>query len=483
MSFEFTNYFSFQIFFIFLRESLEIAIIISILLGIVKQSLYQENAEEDDAQLHDSIHRKKDFQQEQNFSDMSSPTELNQLETGEDVQFLSDPGEIINSSQLPDHEIEGQQSPHEIESQQSPHETDTPSASTTKNRENTPGNTFIDRDHLYKKLKVQILTGGALGLLLCMIIGAFFVILFYLIGTDLWSKGEHYYEAVMSILASMIISIMGIFFLRIGKLKEKFRIKLTNAIYSTNTLSNSDNSNHLSRKGMNFGERYSFFILPFITSLREGLEAVVFIGGVGIDQPLTSIPLSMICAVIVSTILGITFYKSSTSFSLKICLIMATCFLYIISAGLFSKGVWQFEVQKYVNRCDGQDMTEMGNGPGSYDIANSVWHVNCCNGERDGLWMVLTAIFGWTNSATYGSVISYNVYWIIMIIAFKFTKIYENHGYIPWIPLNFQKYWIDRKMKHLKNKIKHSKTSTVSIQSNNYDPQPSTSITPLLTST
>ena len=34
-------------------------------------------------------------------------------------------------------------------------------------------------------------------------------------------------------------------------------------------------------------------------------------------------------------------------------------------------------------------MSETGHGPGSYDIAISVWHVNCCNGEmqEDGVFL------------------------------------------------------------------------------------------------
>ena len=94
---------------------------------------------------------------------------------------------------------------------------------------------------------------------------------------------------------------------------------------------------------------------------------------------------------------------------------------------MFSKGVWNFELQRFIDKCGGLDVSETGHGPGSYDIAISVWHVNCCNGEmqEDGVfWMVFTAILGWTNSATIGSVVSYNVYWIVIILVF-WSLIYE----------------------------------------------------------
>lgn len=48
-----------------------------------------------------------------------------------------------------------------------------------------------------------------------------------------------------------------------------------------------------------------------------------------------------------------------------------------------------------------------------------------------GGWGIFNAILGWTNSATYGSVISYNVYWIVVIIGFLLLRYKEVKGYYP----------------------------------------------------
>jgi high-affinity iron transporter len=61
--------------------------------------------------------------------------------------------------------------------------------------------------------------------------------------------------------------------------------------------------------------------------------------------------------------------------SLQIFLIISTCFLYLVAAGLFSRAVGYFETDKW-NKAVGGDAAESGNGPGSYDIRQSVWHVN-----------------------------------------------------------------------------------------------------------
>jgi high-affinity iron transporter len=56
-------------------------------------------------------------------------------------------------------------------------------------------------------------------------------------------------------------------------------------------------------------------------------------------------------------------------------LVMSTCLLYLVAAGLFSKGIWHLEANQW-NQVVGGDAAELGSGPGSYDIRRSVWHVN-----------------------------------------------------------------------------------------------------------
>jgi high-affinity iron transporter len=102
------------------------------------------------------------------------------------------------------------------------------------------------------------------------------------------------------------------------------------------------------------------------------------------------------------------------------------------SLGLFSKAVWNFEMNAW-SKLTGGDAAETGSGPGSYDIRKSVWHVNCCNPEINGGggWGIFNSLFGWTNSATYGSVIAYNLYWVAVIVAFASLGYYEKRGHWP----------------------------------------------------
>jgi high-affinity iron transporter len=63
-------------------------------------------------------------------------------------------------------------------------------------------------------------------------------------------------------------------------------------------------------------------------------------------------------------------------------LVISTCFLYLVAAGLFSRGVWFLEAQEW-NKVVGGDAAELGAGPGSYDIDRSVWHVNVSSLNTD----------------------------------------------------------------------------------------------------
>ncbi|RLV90391.1 Iron transporter FTH1 [Spathaspora sp. JA1] len=302
---------------------------------------------------------------------------------------------------------------------------------------------------LYKSLKLQVWVGGLLGVLCCLIIGAIILTVFYVLGNDLWSVAEHYWEGTFSIFASIIISVMGIKILRVSKMQEKWKYKLGEVFHrsgylnapSRSTIRKQDESWTVKIEVL--AEKYNMLILPFVTTLREGMEAIVFLGGIGINENTSVLALvnSAIAAIVIGSTIGFIMYRSGNTLSLQWFLVCSTCFLYLVAAGLFSKGVWNFELQSFINSCGGFDVSETGHGPGSYDIMRSVWHVNCCNGElqEDGaFWMIVTAIFGWTNSATYGSVIAYNVYWLVVITVFCGLIYEEKHGYLPLIPLKWQ---------------------------------------------
>lgn len=283
---------------------------------------------------------------------------------------------------------------------------------------------------LYRRMVIQVWAGAIVGLFICLAIGGAFIGVFYSLGRDIWASAEDLWEGIFSIIATCMITVMGIAMLRVNKMREKWRIKIAQALI------NSSNIDHLPwYKKLDptlWSKKYAMAVLPLITTLREGVEAIVFVGGVSLGTPATAFPLAVICGLLCGAGVGLVIYRGGNMMSIQIFLIASTCFIYLIGAGLFSRAIWYFQTYVFSKKAGG-DVAEEGSGPGSYKITQSVWHVNCCNPETDNGWMIFNAILGWQNSATYGSVISYNVYWIFVMMIFMFLMYEEKTGHFPFL--------------------------------------------------
>ncbi|KAJ7033165.1 iron permease FTR1 [Mycena alexandri] len=344
------NLFSVPIFFIVFRETLEAAIIVSVLLGLAEQIVHED------------------------------PARFGQR------------GAIAGSSASSDSKDE-----------------------VTSDPEDDPAH----RRKLIRKLRIQIFAGAGLGLFLALAIGAAFIAVWFTQASDLWAKSEELWEGIFELIASIMIFVMGVTMLKMDRAKAKWRVKLERAFSGTQT------------DGRTQAGRWVLFILPLITVLREGMEAVIFVGGVSLGQPATSIPIATIVGLVCGLIVGFIIYTFASRTTLSVFLIIMTNLLLLIGAGLFSRAVWAFEENAF-NKLLGGDVDDSGgDGPGSFRVQGSVWHLDCCNPEDniDGQgWSIFNAIFGWTNSATVGSVLSYVFYWIAVIIVLIVMKYREGRS-------------------------------------------------------
>ena len=139
-----------------------------------------------------------------------------------------------------------------------------------------------------------------------MCIGAGMIGAFYGLGIDRWAQTEKIWEGVFAILASLIIAIMGAALLRVSKLQDRWRVKLAKALAHQDKTTDPRGKRERLKA---WSEKYAMFLLPFITVLREGLEAIIFIGGVGLALPATSFPLAVICGLLAGALIGVIIYK------------------------------------------------------------------------------------------------------------------------------------------------------------------------------
>lgn len=147
--------------------------------------------------------------------------------------------------------------------------------------------------------------GTGVGLLICIIVGASLIGAFYGLGKNHWSGAETIWEAVFGVVASIIITLMGAALLRISKLQDKWRLKLAKALEAKESTRTGTAGTRFKR----WCEKYAMFILPFVTVLREGLEAVIFVGGVSLGLPATSFPLAVITGIACGALIGFFIYK------------------------------------------------------------------------------------------------------------------------------------------------------------------------------
>jgi high-affinity iron transporter len=141
-----------------------------------------------------------------------------------------------------------------------------------------------------------------IGLFICLVIAAGIIGAFYTAGRNAWDANEYSYEGAFALFASIIISFVGVALLRVGKMQEKWRVKLAKAVQAP-VASNAGG------RFKRFAEKYAMFVLPFVTVLREGIEAIVFIAGVSFSAPATAVPLPVVVGLIVGGIVGYVLYR------------------------------------------------------------------------------------------------------------------------------------------------------------------------------
>ena len=158
---------------------------------------------------------------------------------------------------------------------------------------------------VYKKLVRQVWFGVGLGLVLCVIIGGGMIGAFYGFGKDHFATTEDIWEGTFGIVATIIISTVGAALLRVSKMQDKWRVKLAQSLEKKDA---SVKRNTASKFKL-WCQKYALFLLPFVTVLREGLEAVVFIGGVGLSLPATAFPLAVVCGMGAGLAVGYLIYR------------------------------------------------------------------------------------------------------------------------------------------------------------------------------
>ncbi|KAI8829429.1 iron permease FTR1 family-domain-containing protein [Chytriomyces cf. hyalinus JEL632] len=354
---------------------------------------------------------------------------------------------------------------------------------------------FSKDDTMRIKLTRALWAGTVAGLVLSLAIGTAFLVVWFKYASNLWTTTESLWEAIFCLIASILLTGMGLMFLKSDSLMAKWNRKLKKSLMdrqlnveqrvdnnvdpivlasfkvttsnpsvppSTNgtldmpgadangrisgedgflvcssdgksdaasqrqavqTLDQVSEDSTLKQESQKNAGVSAFFWIPFVTILREGLEGMVFLGGIAISDDPGHIPLGVLAGIIVGVLIGWVIYRAGSTMKLHTFFVSATILILYLAAGLWSKAVLSFETNEWGHLIGVAD----ADSSQFYNVQKSVWHLSCCDPKDPNLggWQLFNAIFGWTNSPTIGSIVSYIVYWVIITISLVVMKLMD----------------------------------------------------------
>ncbi|KAG0005661.1 high-affinity iron permease [Entomortierella chlamydospora] len=268
---------------------------------------------------------------------------------------------------------------------------------------------IIDDPALYRRLRWHVWIGVLIGLIISLIIGGAFIAVWNSVAKNVFQTSEELWEGSFALIACVMITVMALAMLKSQDMQEKWRGKLSQS------MDNMDN-----KKGVGkFTRKYALLILPMITVLREGLEAMIFVGGVTFEEEPKAIPLAAICGLLAGALVGFIIYRGGNRLALHRFFVFSTCFLLVIAAGLFAKAINAYEMDKW-NKIVGGDADDAG----SYDPRGNVWALSYGNPNdpNAGFAAFCNSVVGWNNIASVGTIVGYIVYWFVVIASVIFLK-------------------------------------------------------------
>ncbi|GAQ78113.1 similar to high-affinity iron permease [Klebsormidium nitens] len=270
-------------------------------------------------------------------------------------------------------------------------------------------------------LKKQVWFGAGLGLLLSIIFAVIFIVIYYTLDNEVFEgKGEQIFEGVISVIASVMITILAFGMLKMMALQDKWNRKLKKSALEA-----------LEGKTA-FTITYALFLIAFTAVLREGIESVLFLAGVGVDTPWKAIPLGGIVGALLGVSLGYVLFFGLKPVQLKWFFVISTVILLFLAAGLMMTGMHEFqeagafgyygeeeeeEEETETEALAPSALEEMEEEEKSVPWHNKpLWNIcDCCSNDDQGFFELAKALVGYTCDPTFIHVITYIIYWIFVI--------------------------------------------------------------------
>lgn len=259
-------------------------------------------------------------------------------------------------------------------------------------------------ESLFYKFRREVWIGASLGFALCLVLGIGFLALASLAYGLFEGDNERIFQFCMMMLTSFVLTFLAVNFYKMIFTKEAHERKMKKQMEETLEVTREAQDSGIAT---GFGKKHAFFVLAFTTGLREGLESIVFLVGVISDvKDLSSLPIPIISALILSRLVGCCFFQGTKKVRVDWFMRGSAILLMFIAAGFFSASMHQL-----------QELDVFGIWSPRADRPwqnTQVWDAReCCNDKTNRFFVLMRALFGWQDQATPIEIFAWLLYWIV----------------------------------------------------------------------
>lgn len=243
--------------------------------------------------------------------------------------------------------------------------------------------------------------GAGTGLAIATVIGIVFIVLYYVANNSIFTgNAEYLFKGFIYYLAVLLVVYVSFHMLKFYNLEKKWKYKLEKALQERNDAKRN--------------QRYTIAFLAGSATLREGVEAVLFLTGVSGGIGIANVIIPGIIGGVLGLIAGVLiFYFGKSIRSLKWFFIIMTTLLLFIAAGMLMNGTAQFTAAGWFGITYPYEWAPWCN--------QILWNtMGCCNPNTSEWWSLVQALFGYQPMPTNLQLLYYCLFWFIVLSAMAY---------------------------------------------------------------
>ncbi|CAJ1351815.1 unnamed protein product [Effrenium voratum] len=183
-------------------------------------------------------------------------------------------------------------------------------------------------DKQFYKFRREVYFGAGLGFLICLCFGVGFLALASLTFQLFQGDNELIFEFCMMMITCLVLTFLAVNFYKMIYTKEAHERKMKKKMEETLQASREAEGG----QEVQFGRKHAFFVL--------GLESIVFLVGVVSDlKDLSSLPLPLISALVLSRLVGCCFFQGTKNMRVDWFMRLSAILLLFIAAGFFASSM------------------------------------------------------------------------------------------------------------------------------------------------